>query len=167
MLTFFAITAIVNLALGYGLAVYWGRTRGNPPGIALPEQATLPVVDSPPSAPSVTPDVTTRSPTATLTSEVVPPSLPGMPAPELPGLVSPLRSSGTQNPPAVVEESQTEMPPVTDPMEDQQSDDSEQVIEKDLLVGIAAFRAQLSTVQSSTESVDDKKVETRVPLPSS
>ncbi len=186
MLTFLVITVILNIALGYGLAIYLGHARQDLPPIALTGQSPVDVADAAPlPSPDTSAAITIPTP-APQTLGPLSPSLPGMPAAELPGLVSPLQSSGAQefsparedtvakettaadNPPdhdnhplpdtdrEMVEHSTTTAAVETNPTPPSAN-------EEDLLAGIAAFRAQLSEVNPPLESVEKQGATTSVP----
>jgi len=127
VLAFFVITSIVNLALGYGLAIYLGHPRVDLPAAALPEQLSIDGGNCPPLSAPITSDVAAATPPAPSPAEVVPPSLPGISAPLLPEPVSPMRQSGAPSTPTSAEKKQAELPPAKDSVVNEQPASSEQL----------------------------------------
>ena len=92
MLTFFAITTIVNLALGFGLAIFLMRSRQDQSDADLPVQTANRSTETTSPAPAVSTKVKAVPSSA-------PPAAPSeseTPMPELPELVSPMRSTQSQ-----------------------------------------------------------------------
>ena len=170
MLTFFAITSIVNLALGYGLAIFLMRTQQDQSDAGLPMQTAHISTETTSPAPAVPTEVKSAPSLAPLAA----PLESNIPIPKLPELVSPMRSAQPQpesSKSSIQEsgskpESITEQSPAVEPEPASiASDDSntQPPSEEDLLAGIAAFRAQLSAETLPIESNASNEVDAGSP----
>jgi hypothetical protein len=92
VLTFFAITTIVNLALGYGLAIFLMRSRQDLSDADLPVQTANRSTETT----SPTPPVSTEVKAVPSSAPLAAPSESETPMSELPELVSPMRSTQPQ-----------------------------------------------------------------------
>jgi hypothetical protein len=170
VLTFFAITTIVNLALGYGLAIFLMRSQQDQSDAGLPLQTANIFTETTSPVPPVPTEVKAVPSSA-------PPAAPSeskTPIPELPELVSPMRSAQPQpesskssiQEPGSEPESIAEQSPAVEPEPASiASDDSntQPPNEEDLLAGIAAFRAQLSAENPPIESNASNEVDAGSP----
>jgi hypothetical protein len=170
VLTFFAITTIVNLALGYGLAIFLMRSQLDQSDTGLPMQTANIFTETTSPAPPVPMEVKSV-PSST------PPAAPSKsktPIAELPELVSPMLSAQPQpesskssiQKPGSEPESITEQSPAVEPEPASiASNDSntQPPSEEDLLAGIAAFRAQLSAETPPIESNPSNEVDAGCP----